>query len=258
MLILLSPAKTLKPTNPSANHLASALTAPVFLDDAEALAKALSEWNLSTTMTKLKLSEIMAVRVMEWHKTWCPSGGHAAGWTFQGDAFKSLDLASFEENQIHAAQRRLRILNGAYGMLRPLDKYRPVRLEMGHNWCPLEGCNTMSQFWRPKLKSQLLRESADLGTPKILNLASAEYGDVALNGRPTQEVVSCVFLEQKGQTLKSVSAYAKAARGAMARFVLTHAIHSENDLQHFDGLGYRYDKERSSPEKKVFTRTLTS
>ena len=86
------------------------------------------------------------------------------------------------------------ILNGAYGMLRPLDKYRPVRLEMGHNWCPLEGCNTMSQFWRPKLKSQLLRESAELGTPKILNLASAEYGDVALNGRPTQQVVSCVFL----------------------------------------------------------------
>ena len=258
MLILLSPAKTLKPTNPSAKRYAEALTSPVFLDQAKALSKAMSEWDLGAIMEKLKLSESMALRAMAWHQTWQASGGHAAGWTFQGDAFKSLDLASFEEDQIDAAQRRLRILNGAYGILKPLDRYRPVRLEMGHNWCPIEGWNTMTQFWRPKLKSQLQLESDALCTTNILNLASAEYGDVALHGRSTQDVVTCLFLEQKGDALKSVSAYAKSARGAMARFVLTNDIQSACELEQFDRLGYRYNKEHSSPEKKVFTRTLTS
>ena len=256
MLILLSPAKTLNPTNPSAEKHSEALTTPVFLEHAKAFATAVSAWDLNDTMANLKLSESMGLRAMKWHEDWQEKGGHAAGWTFQGDAFKSLDLASFCEDQIGGAQRRLRILNGAYGMLRPLDRYRPVRLEMGHKGCPLKGFNSMSQFWRPKLTTQLQLESEALGTPQILNLASAEYGDVALYGRPAADVISCAFLEQKGGAMKSVSAYAKAARGAMARFVLTHDIQDAKELEKFDSLGYRFDKKLSSPEKKVFTRTL--
>ena len=256
MLILLSPAKTLKPTNPNIEQHGDALTTPVFLEHAKAFAKAMSAWDLDATTAKLKLSESMALRAMKWHEDWQEKGGHAAGWTFQGDAFKSLDLASFREDQIDGAQRRLGILNGAYGMLRPLDRYRPVRLEMGHKGCPRKGFNSMTQFWRPKLTAQLQKESQALGTPKVLNLASAEYGDVALHGRPAADVVTCAFLERKGGALKSVSSYAKAARGAMARFVLTNDIQDANELEEFDGLGYRIDRELSSPEKKVFTRTL--
>ena len=91
----------------------------------------------------------MAKRAMEWHKSWQRQGGHAAGWTFQGDAFKSLDLPSFADEHVWAAQRRLRILNGAYGLLRPLDRYRPVRLEMGLNWCRFEGVKNMTHYWVP-------------------------------------------------------------------------------------------------------------
>ena len=256
MLILLSPAKTLKPTTPNAEQHGEALTTPVFLDHAKAFAKAMSAWDLETTMTNLKLSESMGLRAMKWHEDWQDKGGHAAGWTFQGGAFKSLDLASFCEDQIVGAQRRLRFLNGAYGMLRPLDRYRPVRLEMGQKGCPLGGFNSMSQFWKPQLKAQLQLESEALGTPKILNLASAEYGDVTLHARPAGDVINCAFLERKGDALKSVSAYAKAARGAMARFVLTHDVQGAKELEQFDGLGYRFNQELSSPEKKVFTRTL--
>lgn len=257
MLILLSPAKTLKPTNPSPKHHAEVLTTPVFLDDARAFVKAMSAWDLDATMKNLKLSKSMALRTKEWHEEWQVAGGHAAGWTFQGDAFKSLNLASFREDQIEVAQHRLRILNGAYGILRPLDRYRPVRLEMGHKGCPLEGFNSMAQYWRPKLTAQLHLETKALGNANILNLTSAEYGDVALHGRPTRDVVSCTFLERKGDVLKTISAYAKAARGAMARFVLLNDIQRANDLEQFDELGYRYDEEHSSPENKVFTRTLT-
>ena len=42
----------------------------------------------------------------------------------------------------------------------------------------------------------------------------------------------------------------------MARFVLIHDIQGAQELEQFDGLGYRFDQELSSPEKKVFTRTL--
>ena len=126
----------------------------------------------------------------------------------------------------------------------------------GLNWCPFEGVKNMTHYWRPKLNAQLALESSELGTSRILNLASSEYGDVALHGRPMSDVVSCVFLEIKGGKHRSISAYAKAARGAMARFVLTNDIDHPNQLNHFDGLGYAYSGELSSRGRRFFTRTL--
>ena len=172
------PAKNLNPTNPEAHSIVE-LTSPVFLNDVEKLTQALSQWDLTTTMARLKLSENMAKRAMEWHKSWQRQGGHAAGWTFQGDAFKSLDLPSFADEHVWAAQRRLRILNGAYGLLRPLDRYRPVRLNTN---CAPSKASKHDSLLASQIE-QLALESSELGTSRILNLASSEYGDVALHGR---------------------------------------------------------------------------
>ena len=45
------------------------------------------------------------------------------------------------------------------------------------------GFNSMSEFWRPKLDGSNFNWKDTPRHPNILNLASAEYGDVALHGK---------------------------------------------------------------------------
>ena len=61
-----------------------------------------------------------------------------------------------------------------------MDRFMPVRLEMGERWCHDSAFNNMASFWKKRLP-QVVTECADvLGKDSlILNLASAEYGDVA-------------------------------------------------------------------------------
>jgi cytoplasmic iron level regulating protein YaaA (DUF328/UPF0246 family) len=181
-----------------------------------------------------------------------------AGWTFRGDAFKSLDLPTLPQEALIAAQPRLRILHGVYGLLRPFDRFMPVRLEMGERWCHDADCNNMASFWKHRLPRVVVESADELGNGSvILNLASAEYGDVALHGVPAERIVTCAFLERRNGQLKAISSFAKTARGAMARHVLLQDIEKPKELEEFQDLGYRYSSADSTTNKKVFIRTST-
>lgn len=258
MLVLLSPAKTLNPDRPGA-ALDQTLSSPVLIKEATDIVKALKGWSLAQTQAQLHLSDALATKVHAWHQAWTPEGDAVAGWTFRGDAFKSMDLPSLPHKPLLASQRRLRILHGVYGLLRPMDCFMPVRLEMGERWCHDTAFNNMASFWKKRLP-RVVTECADaLGEGSlILNLASAEYGDVALHGVPAERVVTCAFLERRNGQLKAISSFAKTARGAMARHVLLHGIHTPAALEEFRELGYRFSSEESTPNKKVFVRTLSA
>ena len=256
MLVLLSPAKTLNPDRPDAT-LDEALSSPVLIQEATAIVQTLKGWSLAQTQAQLHLSDALATKVHAWHQAWTPEGDAVAGWTFRGDAFKSMDLPSLPHAPLFAAQHRLCILHGVYGLLRPLDRFMPVRLEMGERWCHDTAFKNMASFWKKRLP-QVVTECADAleEGSLILNLASAEYGDVALHGIPVERVVTCAFLERRNGTLKAISSFAKTARGAMARHVLLHDIQTLTELEEFCELGYRFSSEESTPNKKVFIRTL--
>ena len=81
---------------------------------------------------------------------------------------------------------------------------------MGQSWCPVSS-SQHAQFWWPKLAEVIHREAQDLHENFILNLASAEYANVA-HGLSSPDIVTCVFFEKNNGALKSVSAFAKAAR----------------------------------------------
>ena len=258
MLVLLSPAKTLTPDRPDAT-LDEALSSPLLLQEASDIVKALKGWSLTQTQAQLHLSDALATKVHAWHQAWTPEGDAVAGWTFRGDAFKSLDLPSLPHESLSAAQRRLLILHGVYGMLRPMDRFMPVRLEMGERWCHDTAFNNMASFWKKRLPQVVTECADDLREGSlILNLASAEYGDVAIHGVPAERVVTCAFLERRNGKLKAISSFAKTARGAMARHVLLHDIQTLTELEEFCELGYRFSSEESTPNKKVFIRTLSA
>ena len=254
MLILLSPAKTLAPSAPLPGQSDAALTQAEGLDIATSIVSALKTWSRKELAQRMKLSPTLAEKVHRWHQDWQPDSDFAAGWTFKGDAFKSLDLASASEEVVRRAQSRLRIVHAVYGLLRPLDQYAPVRLEMAQRWSPMADRANMHQHWKTWLPEMVGRHLGETGQPWILNLASAEYSQTALHGRPTNEVFTCQFLEDKGGKLRSVSAFAKAARGAMARHVLEHDLRSPEELVGFRELGYTHNPEKSASGLLVFTR----
>ena len=254
MLILLSPAKTLTPSVPPPSQVVGSLTQAECLDAAASIVASLKTWSKEELAQRMKLSPALAAKVHGWHQDWRPDSEFAAGWTFKGDAFKSLDLASASEAVVRRAQARLRILHAVYGLLRPLDQYAPVRLEMAQPWSPNTDQNNMHQHWKTRLPEMVRRHLDETGQPWILNLASAEYSQTALHGRPSDKVITCQFLEDKGGQLRSVSAFAKAARGAMARHVLEQDLQSPEQLTGFGGLGYVHNPEKSGPGLLVFTR----
>ena len=136
MLILLSPAKTLSPSAPPTSQSEGTLTKADGLDDATGIVASLKTWTQDELAQRMKLSPALAEKVHRWHQAWQPDSEFAAGWTFQGDAFKSLNLAAASKDVVRRAQSRLRIVHAVYGLLRPLDQYAPVRLEMAQSWSP--------------------------------------------------------------------------------------------------------------------------
>ncbi|MDH3500001.1 MAG: peroxide stress protein YaaA, partial [Acidimicrobiia bacterium] len=68
-------------------------------------------------------------------------------------------------------------------------------------------------------------------------------------------VVTPGFLESgnRGEP-RMISFYAKRARGAMSGWIIRERVKSPRGLREFDGLGYRFDPERSSSDSPVFVR----
>ena len=66
------------------------------------------------------------------------------------------------------------ILSGLYGVLRPLDRMQPYRLEMGTKLATAHGDN-LYQFWGSRIAEYLNQRLAGDRTPVVVNLASQEY-----------------------------------------------------------------------------------
>jgi cytoplasmic iron level regulating protein YaaA (DUF328/UPF0246 family) len=140
-----------------------------------------------------------------------------------------------------------------YGLLRPLDKMRPYRLEMGSKLATRRG-KDLYAFWGDRIGKALAEQAEETGSTHLLNCASQEYFgavDVEALGLP---VITPTFLEDKPGGPKMISFYAKQARGALARFVIENRLRDPADLAGWDAGGYVYQPDRSTPEAPVFLR----
>jgi len=151
------------------------------------------------------------------------------------------------------AQDHLRILSGLYGVLRPLDAIQPYRLEMGSRLKTSRG-TSLYQYWGDRISGALNLQAKKLGTDIVINCASKEYfGAVDLAAlKPT--VVTPCFLEDRPSGPKTISFFAKKARGAMARFVIQNRLTKVEDIKSFDVGGYMYEPALSTDAQPVFLR----
>lgn len=255
MLTVISPAKRL---NEKPHALADLqLTDPDFAADAMKLVKIARALSAADLCDLMDISPALGQLNQDRFKTFKADAiGQPAAFMFDGDTYAGLEARLMEIDTLRWAQRHLRILSGLYGLLRPLDRIQPYRLEMGSRLSNPKGADLYA-FWGSKIAKALNAQAIDVGAKALVNCASNEYfGAVDLKALKL-EVITPVFLEDRNGESKIVSFWAKKARGAMARFISTHRLTDPSDLRSFDIGGYKFDPTQSMTSKLIFRRNTT-
>lgn len=215
VLAVLSPAKSLDFDSPPATDRASE---PRMAARADELAHVMAGKTASDLTRLMSLSESLARLNVERYRDWETADARAAILAFDGDVYRGMAAAdSFGTRDYTQAQKTVRILSGLYGVLRPLDRIRPYRLEMGTRLTTDRG-EDLYDYWGRDI-TDVLRADLDAspGTAVLVNLASNEYFSAVDVPTLDRRVVSPVFLDARGDAEpRIVSFHAKRARGAMA------------------------------------------
>ena len=252
MLVVISPAKRLDWTERDV-----AMTQPAMAQDANRLARTARNLTLAGLRDLMGLSDDLARlnrdRFRAFRDAPEPGETRPAALAFAGDTYMGLEALSLEPEELAWAQDRLRILSGLYGLLRPLDAIQPYRLEMGSRLRTRRG-GTLYDYWRDQLSKALNAQAAAVGTDALVNCASQEYFGAVAPKALRLQVVTPVFMEDKGSGPRIVSFFAKKARGAMARFVIQNRLEDPVALRDFDSGGYAYRPDLSEPDRPVFVR----
>lgn len=259
MLAILSPAKSLDFESKLATRKFSE---PEFVKESTALIRRLKKLEppaLSSLMgISDKLAELNHRRYAEWRPEFPADEARPAVMAFKGDVYIGLDGPSMSERDLTWAQKHIRILSGLHGLLRPLDRIRPYRLEMGTRLDTSKGKN-LYEFWGSKVTDALneaLAEQAGSSetTPVLVNLASNEYFNVLKADAIEARIINVSFREWKNDKYRFLSFFAKKARGSMARYMVDKRVKTVAALKRFDYDGYSFNDALSHGDDWVFTR----
>jgi cytoplasmic iron level regulating protein YaaA (DUF328/UPF0246 family) len=253
MIAVISPAKTLdfETSSPESYSL------PRFPKQTQELINVLRKKQPEDIQELMDVSEKIAhLNVDRYHKF---SSKHTArnakqcGYAFKGDVYLGLEAERFSEEDVAFAQSHLRILSGLYGLLRPLDRIQPYRLEMGTKLA-FDDYNTLYNYWEDKIVKLLRRDLKAQGDDILINLASVEYFTAIDIIRRRANVIDIEFKDFKNGQYKIISFYAKKARGMMSRYIIENRINEVEHLKGFDFGGYYFDVKDSSENKLAFKR----
>jgi len=257
MIALLSPAKSLDYESKPPTRKASQ---PRMLDRAEELIGVMRTRTPDEVADLMSISlELAELNVRRYHDFSTPftrRNARPAVLAFAGDVYMGMAVRRrFGERDYTEAQKTVRILSGLYGLLRPLDLIQPYRLEMGTKLRTHRG-DTLYDYWSGTITDMVNADLAESpGASVVVNLASNEYfrsvQPEALQGR----LITPRFLDadEHGE-YRVVPFLAKRARGEMAAWLVLNRVRGPRAIRRFDGAGYRYDPERSTPDAPAFVR----
>lgn len=254
MLIVISPAKKLDFKNPPNTKLYST---PNLLEHSKILIEELKKCSIED-LTKLMnisygLAETNLKRIFDWSVPFKPENAKQAILAFNGDVYEGLNAKSFSDKDFNVAQKKLRIISGLYGLLKPLDLIQAYRLSMGTKLSNDRGKNLYS-FWGDIITDELNKSLKETDNNILINLASNEYFKAIDRNNIKAEIIEIVFKENKNGIYRVVSFYAKKARGLMANFIIKNNLNNPENLKGFNLDNYYFDQKQSTKSKIVFVR----
>jgi uncharacterized protein len=225
---------------------------------------------LIRTVRRLKVEELAALmelseklaalnhqRFKDWARVATDENSRPAILAFDGDVYQGIDRGAWKSADFDQAQKSLRILSGLYGVLRPLDRLQPYRLEMGRPLVTKAGVG-LYRFWGELITHSLQEDVEATQSPCVVNLASEEYFAAVRPASLAVPVVNCVFKDFSGGKFKIVSFFAKKARGLMADFIVRERLTRPEQMRDFCRDGYRLDEAASTHRTLTFVRQKAS
>jgi len=253
LLIVLSPAKRLDFTEADPALPASERR---FLEDTASLARTARGRTVAELRGLMNISDDLARLNRERFQAFDPDStdGVQAAFAFAGDVYEGLGARELDAADLVFAQDHIRILSGLYGLLRPLDRIQPYRLEMGTRLKTRRG-SSLYDFWGDRISKCLNADAEGQAHSTLVNLASQEYFGAVDAKALKLPVVTPQFRESRDGESRIISFFAKKARGGMARFAIDERVEKAEDLKAFDRDGYRFDKSASSDTEWIFIRS---
>lgn len=199
MIILLSPTKKQKRHPQTSEH------ALLFEKEKQQILDHLQTLNPIQIKQAYKISDALTHQTHEQLLNYQEDS--PAIYTYQGEAFKSLDPQTLTKDDLNYAQEHLYIFSALYGLLKPFHAISLYRLDL---LTKLE--LNLIKIWRPIIT----RYFNTLNQP-LVNLASQEFFNL-INLDTLQVPIYHVQFLNKDH--KVISAQAKKARGAYARALL--------------------------------------
>ena len=250
--LILSPAKTMC-FDPCAVADKAGTSEAVGLERVDALASVMAKQSKAQLKDCLGVSDAIASENYERFQSWSTAEPRQAVVAYSGFAYAKLDARTLTEEQLRVGQKRLLILSGMWGPVRPLDQIKPYRLEMAcKKLAP--PYNKLAMYWR-ELSTKTLLEGYNGGGDRVLvNVASDEYAAAIDVARVKAEGVRVVKVDFHQGGKKAPTVHLKHGRGLVARYIFTHDCDSLDALKGFDLEGYEYDGEHSSDDVVVFSR----
>ena len=241
MLILIAPAKRMRPTIDFMDHKRM----PCFLSESERLVTYLKTKKQEELKAMLNCSDAIAewtynsYQHMDVNVSCVP-----ALLSFDGIQYSYMAPDLFSDEYFVYAERHIRILSGLYGIL-----VVPYRLELDSPFrTPF--CTSLYDFWGSKPYQRLIEEDK-----QILDLSSKQYGRlIKRHLDPDVHFVSVYFLEEEEGRRREKGVYVKMARGEMVRWLAEQNIQQFDDVKRFCRLGYRFDATVSDDKQYHFVR----
>tara|TARA_R110000782_G_scaffold137616_2_gene230140 strand:+ start:61 stop:822 length:762 start_codon:yes stop_codon:yes gene_type:complete len=253
MKIVISPAKSL---NYESELPTTKYTLPEFIDDAAKLNKLLVKKKPKVLAKLMSISDNLAQlnwqRNQDFETPFTPENSRQAIYAFNGDVYQGIDAYTLSEDKIERLQKKLRILSGQYGILRPLDLMQPYRLEMGTS-LKVGRKKNLYEYWGNRLTEHLNNEMEE--GELLLNLASNEYYSALKLKNIQAEIITPIFKDWKNDKLKIISFFAKKARGSMVRYIVDSNANTLEDIKCFNLDDYEFSQEHTIKQSEpVFIR----
>ena len=252
MLSIISPAKSM---NFTLYNSPIKSTTPIFMEYSQKLlqkVKGLSEdkikkvMNVSDNIGKLNYNRFQNFDELKTKE---------AFFAYNGDVYSNIERGSLSKDNIAFALGHLRIISGLYGILKPLDRIKPYRLEMATKLDQIAP-RGLALYWQEAVTDELNRELSEQKNQCLVNLASHEYSVVINRKKLAYPVIDIQFREKRAGVIKNIPINAKRARGQMVDFMVRNSIDHINDLKHFNNNGYQFDKLLSKERELVFVKGI--
>lgn len=257
MLILISPAKKLLPID---KPWLEAATTPVFIKKTDELLQRMKTLSPADLAQLMHISDDLATLNYQRYQSFQysddvkPSHGYPSVMLFQGDVYQNLKAGQWDKATIQFSETHLAILSGLYGLLGPLDRIQPYRLEMGTKLANSCG-KDLYAFWQTSITEEINKRLESHTNPILVNLASTEYFDSVNTDLLKAHLITIHFKEHIKDQLKVIGIHSKKARGAMANYMLQNRIEDAEKIKQFTLLNYRFCNKSSNEHHFNFVRT---